>query len=325
MEVRKLKSESCFVLMLEVVRYSREYKEAWDAFVSGSKNGTFLFFRDYMEYHADRFTDHSLLFYRKGKLVALLPANEVGQELQSHGGLSYGGFISDSRMKAIVMLTVVEALQCYLKDAGFTTLIYKAVPHIYHQSPAEEDLYALTRSGAMLVRRDLNSVISLENPLTYSQLRKRKLRKVNDSRLSIKQSDDYGVFMKMEEELLWKRYNLKPTHSSEEIIQLASRFPDHIRLYTVSEYDEMVAGIMIYETQTVAHCQYIGATERGKLISGLDVLLDYLLKEVYAHKKYFSFGVSTEKHGQYLNESLVRNKESYGARTVVQDFYELKV
>jgi hypothetical protein len=44
---------------------------------------------------------------------------------------------------------------------------------------------------------------------------------------------------------------------------------------------------------------------------------------VYRHKKYFSFGISTEEQGQYLNEGLIRNKESYGARAVVHDFYEL--
>ena len=41
-----------------------------------SKNGTFLFLRAYMDYHSDRFHDHSLMFHNeKGKLIAVLPAN----------------------------------------------------------------------------------------------------------------------------------------------------------------------------------------------------------------------------------------------------------
>ncbi|GAB3825759.1 hypothetical protein GCM10028895_35760 [Pontibacter rugosus] len=137
--------------MVEVVKYSEKYKAVWDAFVEGSKNGTFLFYRDYMEYHADRFTDHSLLIYKKGKLVSLLPANEVGQKLHSHSGLSYGGFITDKRMKSTLMLKVIASVKLYLQVLGFRSVKYKAIPHIYHQQPAEEDLYALFREGAFFI------------------------------------------------------------------------------------------------------------------------------------------------------------------------------
>lgn len=311
--------------MLEVVRYDIAYKAIWNAFVANSKNGTFLFYRDYMDYHADRFNDHSLLFYRKGKLVALLPANETGSELQSHGGLSYGGIISDSRMKAVVMLKIFEAMQLYLKDSGFTSLVYKAVPHIYHQSPAEEDLYALIQNGAALIRRDLNAVIYLKKLLPYSRLRERMLKKAQKHNLKLKQSSEFEDFMNLEQELLKKKYNLKPTHSTEELKKLAQQFPEHIKLYAVYEQDQMIAGVIIFETQVVAHCQYIGATERGKLIGGLDILIDYLLTTIYPNKRYFSFGISTEQQGRYLNENLVRNKESFGARTVIQDIYVLKL
>ena len=53
-----------------IERYSSQRKVAWDDFVKRSKNATFLFFRDYMDYHADRFQDASLLIYRGDSLVA---------------------------------------------------------------------------------------------------------------------------------------------------------------------------------------------------------------------------------------------------------------
>src|SRR4029453_8772018 len=77
-----------------LVRYSLDRKAAWDEFVARSKNGTFLFRRDYMDYHADRFDDHSLLAYQGDQLVAVLPANLAGDALVSHGGLTYGGFVA---------------------------------------------------------------------------------------------------------------------------------------------------------------------------------------------------------------------------------------
>ena len=47
-----------------------------------------------MEYHSDRFKDYSLLFYRDGQLVGLLPANIRNDTLFSHEGLTFGGVIA---------------------------------------------------------------------------------------------------------------------------------------------------------------------------------------------------------------------------------------
>ena len=309
--------------MVEVVKYSPEHKAAWNAFVASSRNGTFLLHRDYMEYHAHRFKDHSLLFYRKGRLVALLPANEVGQEVHSHGGLTYGGIISDSRMKASVMLKVFEAMKVYFQEQGFRQMLYKAIPHIYHQIPAEEDLYALFRERAVLYRRDISSVMELAQPVGYSRKRRWEVKKAKRAALRVMESRNYSRFMQIEQELLEEKYNTLPVHTAEEMALLSSRFPENIKLYMACEGEAIVAGIVIYETATVAHCQYMSATARGRTLGAMDVLVDHLLTEVYPHKKYFDFGISTEQQGQYLNEGLIRNKESYGGRAVVHDFYKL--
>ncbi|RIJ37737.1 GNAT family N-acetyltransferase [Pontibacter oryzae] len=311
--------------MLEVVKYSATHKLNWNAFVRTSKNGTFLLLRDYMEYHAERFTDHSLLFYHKSKLVALLPANEAEEGIESHGGLSYGGFITDKRMKAALMLEVVKAMKTYFAGLGFRSIKYKAIPHIYHQLPAEEDLYALFRHEAILYRRDVNSVIAMANALTYSKTRRWEVRKASKSELQLQLATSYGAFMQLEQQVLQERYNLVPVHTAAEIELLAARFPENIKLYTATLGDELLAGILVYETATVAHCQYMGASAEGRKASALDLLVDWLLQEVYSHKSYFSFGISTEQAGKYLNEGLVWNKESYGARAVMHDFYELRL
>src|ERR1051325_5080336 len=128
----------------------------------------FLFDRNYMDYHSDRFTDHSFMFFDEDKLLAVMPANVTGKAVTSHGGLTFGGIVSDGKMKTTVMLEVFAALKQYLQKRGVVELIYKAVPHIYHQLPAEEDLYALFIIGAQLVRRDVSSTISMKERVTYS-------------------------------------------------------------------------------------------------------------------------------------------------------------
>jgi len=309
--------------MINVTRYKDENESLWDRFVTESKNGIFLFYRNYMEYHSDRFIDHSLLFFDRNRLIALLPANSKGSTLLSHGGLTLGGFIFSEKMKTPLMLKLFNALIEYLRDQKFKKLIYKPIPHIYHSVPAEEDLYALFLNNAKIYRRDVSSTIFQEKRPTYSKGRIWSVRKAKKGALEVSRSFDFKTFMGIEEENLLKKYGVKPTHTSEEIEMLAQRFPENIKLFTVIKEDTMLGGVIIYESQYVAHTQYIAATDQGKEIGALDVILDYLINEHYAKKKYFDFGISTEDDGKFLNTSLIQNKESYGARATVYDFYQI--
>ena len=85
-------------VMFTIRRYTPADKRIWDLYVAKSKNATFLFRRDYMDYHSDRFADYSLLFFKGSRLYALLPANIEGDTLFSHHGLTYGGLIMDKEV-----------------------------------------------------------------------------------------------------------------------------------------------------------------------------------------------------------------------------------
>ena len=124
--------------MFKIVRYNAVQADEWNQFVAQSKNGTFLFDRQYMDYHADRFHDHSLLFYRDEKLYALFPANENGNILYSHQGLTYGGLVMGTEATTVHVMECFQLLRQYLLDHDFHRVVYKAIPWIYHQIPAEE-------------------------------------------------------------------------------------------------------------------------------------------------------------------------------------------
>lgn len=51
--------------MITIMKYSPENKNEWNEFLHQAKNNLFMFDRNYMEYHSDRFTDHSLMFYKE--------------------------------------------------------------------------------------------------------------------------------------------------------------------------------------------------------------------------------------------------------------------
>lgn len=310
--------------MVAASRYRAGDREEWNRFIAASKNGTFLFHRDYMEYHADRFRDHSLLFRDEGRLLAVMPASEEGETLVSHGGLTYGGIISGTAMKAAAMLETFDALGAYAHAAGITKLIYKRVPYIYHDVPAEEDLYALFRANATLIRRDLASTLAMAQRVPYTKGRQYCVNKSRKAGLTVARSEDFAGFMAMEAEHLDAKYGVKPVHTAEEIALLAARFPEHIRLFTATRDGRLLAGVIIYESRHVAHAQYIGSTAEGREASALDAIVDHLLGDVYRQKRYFDFGISTEQQGRALNAGLLENKESYGGRGVGYDFYELR-
>lgn len=93
-----------------MTRYTPALKAEWDAAVEASRNGTFLFRRDYLEYHADRFPDCSYLFFLKGKVIALLPAHRRGDMLCSHAGLTYGGLILSPSATSERVLTLFDLM-----------------------------------------------------------------------------------------------------------------------------------------------------------------------------------------------------------------------
>lgn len=307
---------------IRVEPYAPQHKQIWDEMISQSRNGVFLFFRDYMEYHSDRFQDASLLFFDGGSLLAVLPANRKEDQIISHGGLTFGGVISGLNLGASVMLELFDVLREWLRNQGVRTLLYKPVPHIYHRIPAEEDLYALFRNRARLVRRDLSSTLDMACRVPMERLRRRQLRKGKKVFL-IRESRDFASFMHLVESGLSTKYHVVPTHTSAEIEFLAERFPDNIRLYGAYRGEQLSAGALVYESTNVAHVQYGAGSPEAKEEGALECLYDELLEKRYANIRYFDWGISTEQAGQYLNAGLIQNKEGYGARGVAYDLYEL--
>ena len=307
--------------MIEVRRYNPDDADRWNSFVAESKNGTFLLDRRYMDYHADRFTDYSLLFYLDDKLVALLPANVQGDILFSHGGLTYGGLVTTDKFKTVDALDVFTYLRKHLLLEGFERVIYKPCPWIYHSLPSEEDLYALFRFGARLAGRDVATVVDLHNMLPMTTLRRRQAKKALDNGVTISRENGFIKFWKVLDDNLMQRYGVHPVHTLDEISLLASRFPD-IELYEAHLGGETIGGVVLYVCGKVAHVQYISANELGKEIGAIDLIFNKIIDVVKPRCRYLDFGKSTEQFGYFLNKGLIFQKEGFGGRAVCYDTYE---
>lgn len=308
--------------MFDIQRYVSSRQQEWNDFVATSKNGTFLFDRRYMDYHAHRFRDCSLMVFRKDRLYAVLPAHAEGDMLVSHSGLTYGGLVLGPSARGAEVVTLFRELNDWLRNEGFRTVIYKRVPWIYHGIPAEEDLYALFHvCHARLVERDLSSAIRMDQAPHWSQNRRWARNKALRQGVMVEESDDFSAFWGVLTDNLRSRYGVSPVHSLEEILLLHDRFPRSIRLYLARKDGEVIGGTVIYVTPMVAHAQYISASPLGKTLGAVDAIYERVLHHDFAHHPYFDFGKSSLEDGSVLNVSLLAQKEGFGARALCYDTY----
>ena len=310
-----------------VKKYTKNHYQLWNEFVAQAKNATFLFHRDFMEYHQDRFEDFSLLIFDESqKIQAILPANVVGTTVFSHQGLTYGGIVTNETTKLADFIAITKTILIFLKSQEKEKLQFKETPSIYCHKPADELQYLLFLLKGSLVRRDVLSVLDLKTQYTFSRDRKNGIKRGVKSNLMVKEESNFESFWN---EILIpnlaEKYQTKPVHSLEEIHFLHGKFPKNIRQFNVYQNDKIVAGTTIFESELVAHSQYISGNSDKNELGSLDFLHDYLVSNVFKDKKYFDFGISNENQGKNINEGLLYWKESFGARTITQDFYEVQI
>jgi hypothetical protein len=279
-----------------------------------------------MDYHKARFKDHSLLLYKKEKLVALFPANQRENQVYSHLGLTYGGLLFDENLKLRDVAECLKLMLEYLHENSIEKLHIKLLPSMYSPFPTDELQYLLFILEAKLTRRDTLSVVNMKHRPKVSKDRIAGNKRALKHKLVIKEEDTFDTFWnQILIPNLHQKHDAKPVHTLAEIQQLKKHFPKNIRQFNVYKNDEIVAGTTIFETEHVAHSQYISGNEDKNSLGSLDFLHVHLLNDVFQDKMYFDFGISNENQGKNINEGLHYWKEGFGARTMTQDFYEIDV
>lgn len=312
---------------MQVVAYSGD-ADRWDGFIPHCLTATFLHTRRFLSYHQDRFRDVSLILQDDKQLLGLFPAAvdpADEKRVVSHPGITFGGLLHDGQLSGDKMIESLTLLRDYYAAEGFERLRYKAVPHIYHRVPSQDDLYALFRAGAKVYRKDLSSAINLNQRLLASERRRRGSRKAGKLGVEVTEGSlHFQQFWKVLESNLERKYQIRPVHSLEEITKLSSLFPENIELVVAMLETQVVAGTVLFVTPEVVHAQYTASSELGQQASALDAVFEYTIEKARTRgARYFDFGVSTENDGQHLNAGLYQYKSEFGGGGVVHDFFQL--
>ncbi len=309
--------------MIEAIPYDASLRREWNDVVSTARNGHFLFHRDYVEYHADRFPDASYLFREEGRAIGAIAGHFLSDGgWATHHGLTFGGLVVTPEVRSSQVRGMLNALHRRLvEDHGVRRVRYRPMPWFHQGAPAQEDAYFLFRLGARIVYR---SLCTLVNPAEAqpSGDRRRNAKKARKADLRVERSTDWDQYWQVLSGRLQARYGARPVHSLEEIKLLASRFPENIQLWAAFEGDQMRGGIVAYRTDHVFHMQYSGADERGRELGATDLVIAEVLAGPARTSRWFSFGTSCEQDGQWLNDSLVAFKEGFGGHGAVHEEYE---
>src|SRR5699024_6872542 len=242
-----------------LIKYDNHFKNDWDNHIRNSKNPHFFFLRDFIEYHKDRFNEHSLIIKRGKKVAAIIPGNIDGDIFYSYQGLTFGGLIVNDKIRVANTDIIVEKVIDYLKELGVSKLIYKKMPFIYNEIPYEEDVYHIVNKGAKISYAEIGQVIDYSN-FKISSTRDNEINRGHKAGIQITEKQDY--------ERLWEvlvtnlsKHGAAPTHTLKEIQYLADKFPENIKLFCAEKEGKILCGTVLFVNKQVVHTQYIGSSE----------------------------------------------------------------
>ena len=285
---------------MEVKQFKNSDTDNWETFAKQDNRGTLFHTRRFLNYHPpERFKDHSLMFFKKEKIVALFPAAEITTHnrkiLVSHPGASFGSFVASENMSFRNTMELVNTLKSYAFEHKFNEIRTTLPPIIYRHQPSNYMDFALLKNGFSYQHREISSVLQLENSIEKSLARFRPSH----------------------------RHGVNPTHSLKELLLLKKLFPDKIFLHGAFLKEKMVSGIVSFiANPKVILAFYISHDEHFQESRSLNLLFysifDWAIQKGITN---FDFGIFTVK--EEPNFGLARFKENFGASGIFRDTLKL--
>ena len=320
---------------ITVSKYNKSKFEVWDKFVKQSNNGTLFHLRLFLSYHIDnKFTDHSLIFEKKGSIISVLPAaiQKKGNEkvLISHPGTSVGSLVVKEKLSFEESLEVVKKLSHYAELNRINRICLIQPPIIYHRHLSHYMDFSFKQAGYSYIRRELSSYLQLENTLEdnlikFKATHRTALRKAKKLGVVVKKSEDFETFYSILQNNLTKRHNVYPTHTMFELQKLKKIFPDKIQLFGAYIGNEMIAGVVNFIINPkVVLAFYISHKQEYENHRPINILIYNII--IWALEKQIEildFGIFTVNENPNLG--LARFKENFGATGVFRDTIELNI
>ena len=330
--------------MIEILKYENNLIDEWDSFIERSNNGTIFHKQKFLSYHITRsFQDHSLLFKKRGRIIAVFPAAKQQKKskkiLFSHPGASFGGIVyrnlTYEDCQKILELIEKEAL-----ENNFDDIFIIQPPTVFCKYQNDEIVdYCLRRRNYNSNENYLTSVLLVEQNVN-NQIRKICKNKnrsegyynklIEKNSLSFKWvsrfDDFYPILIKNK-----NKHNALPTHSLEELEKLRLLFPNDV-LQLMLYKNDAIGGMTIFRAnQKCIIIFYSMFDYKYNNLQPITLLMQYLIR--WSNKnniKIIDYGVSHQPSRTKssstaklleLNKSLIRFKEEFGCFASIRNTY----
>lgn len=331
---------------MHIIPYSVGYKETWDSFLQSSLNGSFLLSRSFLDYQADNFVDCSVLVYSDevagdeadkvlgiDGLLGVFPANWNVEErkVYTHQAMGFGGLLLTPEVKLGEVMKIMQSLLLfYANFLQAETMEYSPLPYIYKENPNGDELYALHQAGARITRRDISLVVPLKKQQKLTTQKNVLARKAIEkgmyiSRMQIDDVLDQRQYVELlhKDASILSMSSFSSANDANVIRDLMAHFPKHIRYFVVRNEEGLQAGCMMLVFKHVAYIQQLVCSEFGRQNGALELLIRHLTSERFDGVDYLDMGSSYLADS--LDNSLLSIKESFGAKAVCYDTYELSL
>ncbi|POR20899.1 FemAB family protein, partial [Flavobacterium columnare] len=308
------------------VLYNSNYYTIWNRFIETSENATFLFHRDYMEYHQERFEDFSLMIFDHKTLVGVLPANRIDEVLYSHQGLTYGGFYFSSKLTLDKIEIILQDIFHFLNENNIKEIILKQIPNLYLQYHQGIDFLLFNRYKSLLVKREMNLMINYRTLFSISKSKMKRFNKLDKLGLEIRKETSLMPFWtNVLTPRLMERYKTKPVHSLLEIQKLRDLFPSNIVQYSVYFENKIIAGITLFISERGIKSQYGATTVLGEKYRALDFLFIKLIQKYKDSFHFFDMGTVSNSSSLGYNIGLLQQKKELGCSIYNLDTYKIEI
>lgn len=320
-------------MCIQVEIYQPEFRSRWEKFIRSADNGTLFHRQLFLDYHpAHRFTSRHLIFRKKNRILALLPAAvrdvKGTKTLVSHPGASYGGFVVTPRLGIRDAHLLIEGFRNYLNEEHFQRAELTPPPLFYSAHPNNYLDFALLKQGFKYLKRELTSVVPLPGrdveilPLFKSEART-ATRRAQKLGVAVRESGDYEDFYHILRSNLRMRHDVAPTHTLEELLRLRSLLPDEIRLFSAYLKEEQIAGVVLFLCNPqVMLAFYISHRQEFQKYRSVNLLFHEIMswgqRRGFAYLDFGTFTLNMEP-----NWGLGKFKETFGAKGLFRDTYFL--
>ena len=321
--------------MITITRFKETDYKKWEVFIRESNNGTLFHLRKFLGYHPkNRFVDHSLMVYKKEKLISVFPASIVIDNnkkfLISHPGSSMGSFVLPVNLSIADGINISKVFVNYARSQNFDGIRITLPPSLYQRRISNYMDFSFFRQGFTYMKRDISSILFLEDNIE-NNIKKfrpshfRAVQKAKNFGVIVRESEDYSKFYNILVNNLSIRHNVSPTHTLEELLDIKNRFPKDIKLFAAYLDNEMLAGaINFILNKHVVLAFYISHNEKYQKYRSVNLLFYFIFNwAINKGLKIYDFGTFTVDGEP--NMGLGRFKENFGASGIFRDTLQLNL